>query len=1408
MPKITTLELEVVQKTRAQTSALKELANGLRELYDASQGASEAAKGIKEEADALKALPTVSASKASGISAVAKALTEVAASAQGISSSAPDDMKRVADAVAHVATVTRDAGKTAAGINRQAAALSTMANTATQIGDAGDRIAGLAISIGQLTNASENGAASAANLASQARSLAKVSESVAGLRYAGANVGAFADSLKKMNALLDGKENTTEMLAKQVSSLSGASRALKTISESAEGLHTAHQQIDTLADAMETLLNVSSKSAESTTLFERQARALAYVARAMSALANVSDGLGVAQGNIGLLSDKIAGLFSVIDGQEYNVAVFNVLADAISKMARAGVALGDAEAAIKKYKAAIDGAQKSSKEEQVVEQKSVSIWRMLGASIREAASSAGALAADRLTKPFKHTTSTIDKATAALRRFIGQLRGKAISVAMVPMRALGGAVTSVVAKFKNLLRSFKRIAMYRGLRSALRAITQGFKTGIENLYKWSDLVGNDFKASMDRIATSLNYLKNSLGAMASPIIDMLAPVIDVLVDKFVSLINIVNQFFSAIAGKDTYRRAKKVAVEWGEQTDKNAAKQAKLNRQLMAFDELNNITTNQPSGGSGNKASDVGDDWFEVAKITEGFTSVWDNLKQMLAADDWLGIGNLFADKLNGIVENFDASGWGQKIADKVNAGFKFFKGLVDEDSGGIKWGNLGIKAAKFLNALFGNIDYETIKDTVVGLVNGGLDLVKNFFVTAEWGQYALDATKLINGLFNNVTAEKIGSTVSSIINGGFEFIKTAVAGGWKKRVDPVTGEVFKEWQGGLDFKGIGESIGTAISEALTSIDFTQIGKTLADIGSGLLSIITNAISQIDVGDIFNAIGDLISGFFSDPSKAWDTIKLAGLIGGLKLLFGNAIPAAITGLGSLVSGAFTSLFSGSEVSGAISSGVKTAVEAGVTGASISSTAFGGLLSNLGPAFVSFMGTWGLPILGTVGITAGVLAIVTAREWDKQNDEDFERSKADPSYGKSVAGMLQDYISAGNKVLAGDSSYLFEMNQLPSTLSAATRGEVMLDTVEDISDVSRALAKAQEYLKHYTPGGNLPTSSTPTTGQNTPGARLDPTTGEWFVPEIDTTQQVKAIKAVETAAKNARSKVKQIPPSEDEVSIFTTRLKKERTSVDGVKTAANNAGKAIDGVAPTSKQTNAFKDTATVWGKAVNGIKTAAAKAGAELNGVKPTAKENKAFQDSTSIWAKAVNGIKSAASNTNKEMDKVAKKRSATVSFTTEDYVKTKEKVDTVQKMLDALSGKTYSTKLKMTVEALNGGTSGQQLVVHNYWGSGLTAYAEGGYPKMGDLFIANEAGPELVGTINGKTAVSSNQEITGIADAVYDTGEEEATLLREQNQLLRQLLAKNTNISLAPNVAAGRWVAQASNAYRKATGG
>lgn len=71
-------------------------------------------------------------------------------------------------------------------------------------------------------------------------------------------------------------------------------------------------------------------------------------------------------------------------------------------------------------------------------------------------------------------------------------------------------------------------------------------------------------------------------------------------------------------------------------------------------------------------------------------------------------------------------------------------------------------------------------------------------------------------------------------------------------------------------------------------------------------------------------------------------------------------------------------------------------------------------------------------------------------------------------------------------------------------------------------------------------------------------------------------------------------------------------------------------------------------------------------------------------------------------------------------------------------------------------------------------------AYASGGYPDQGQLFLANEAGPELVGTIGGQTAVANTQQIVqGISNGVAQANMAQNDLLREQNELLRAILAK-----------------------------
>lgn len=76
--------------------------------------------------------------------------------------------------------------------------------------------------------------------------------------------------------------------------------------------------------------------------------------------------------------------------------------------------------------------------------------------------------------------------------------------------------------------------------------------------------------------------------------------------------------------------------------------------------------------------------------------------------------------------------------------------------------------------------------------------------------------------------------------------------------------------------------------------------------------------------------------------------------------------------------------------------------------------------------------------------------------------------------------------------------------------------------------------------------------------------------------------------------------------------------------------------------------------------------------------------------------------------------------------------------------------------------------------------------YATGGFPETGQMFIAREAGAELVGTIGRKTAVANNDQIVaGIASGVAEANSESNALLKEQNNLLRAMLEKETGTYL-----------------------
>ena len=77
--------------------------------------------------------------------------------------------------------------------------------------------------------------------------------------------------------------------------------------------------------------------------------------------------------------------------------------------------------------------------------------------------------------------------------------------------------------------------------------------------------------------------------------------------------------------------------------------------------------------------------------------------------------------------------------------------------------------------------------------------------------------------------------------------------------------------------------------------------------------------------------------------------------------------------------------------------------------------------------------------------------------------------------------------------------------------------------------------------------------------------------------------------------------------------------------------------------------------------------------------------------------------------------------------------------------------------------------------------------FADGGFPNDGQLFLAGESGPEFVGNMGGHTAVANNDQIVeGIREGVESAMAKQNELLRQQNELLKALLEKESTSEIS----------------------
>ena len=360
-------------------------------------------------------------------------------------------------------------------------------------------------------------------------------------------------------------------------------------------------------------------------------------------------------------------------------------------------------------------------------------------------------------------SSAVSRASSAIGSFVKQMGQSAVN-----------KVTSFAKSISNVVNAFKRIMFYRMVRTLIKEIGQAFGEGIKNLYQWSKLLNGEFAQSMDQIATAGLYMKNSLGAMVSPLINALAPAVDYLIDRFVALLNVINQVLAALTGAATWTKAIKYQTEYAKAAGSGAANTKKLG--LATIDQLTILDKHKGSSGSGFTADDYAN-MFETEKIS----GVFEKIKEAIERGDWQGAGKLLAEELNKIIDKFDAEAWGRKLGEKIDHGIQFAYGFLKN----LNFTTIGQKIADALNGGIGAIDWETVGRLFTRGYTILADTVIGFITRLDWKQ--------------------VGSAINNAIIGALN--------------------EFNEWLDTVDFTNLGETIPQKLTDFIEGLDLMEVGK-------------------------------------------------------------------------------------------------------------------------------------------------------------------------------------------------------------------------------------------------------------------------------------------------------------------------------------------------------------------------------------------------------------------------------------------------------------------------------------------------------------------------------------------------------------------------------------------------------
>lgn len=438
---------------------------------------------------------------------------------------------------------------------------------------------------------------------------------------------------------------------------------------------------------------------------------------------------------------------------------------------------------------------------------------------------------------------------------------------------------------KNLFRNIMRYGLgVRSLYFLFRRIRSALKEAFSELGEYSP----EFGSILSRFTNSLTALRNSFATAFAPIASVVLPLLSNLIARLIDAMNVLAQFNATLTGKDTFTKIS-VSAKDASKSIGGAAKKAKeLKLQLMGFDDVNILSEDHDAGGGGGSGSGTDLSGFSTENVDLGISEFAQRVKDAFLAQDWEGVGALFAEKINGIftkanealkadslyaklntvtdaiagilnglVYNIDWNLIGDTLGSGINLIIFTINGLLTK----IDWKAIGTALANGLNGLVTSVNWTGLGEIFANRLNALLNIVNGFVTTFNWEEAGKSLSDSLNGFINGIDWTTLAQSFGEGLNGIFTFLNTAILN--------------------FDWVGAATSLVTALNEWLATVDWALVGQTISNFVMGALQFIRTAIQETDWVQVAYDIRDLMTGI--------DWLGILAELGGLLLDVGSAL---------------------------------------------------------------------------------------------------------------------------------------------------------------------------------------------------------------------------------------------------------------------------------------------------------------------------------------------------------------------------------------------------------------------------------------------------------------------------------------------------------------------------------------